>query len=805
MVLNDMHTNGTGSSSAAPQGNGEKPPGLEPIAICGIGLRLPGGVTDVPSFWDMLVNGKSGRCPVPKDRYNVDAWYHPDKDGHVPSRYGYFLDHVDIRNLDTSFWSMTKREVEILDPQQRIALEVVYETLQSAGQKSSDLNGRKVGVYACNFGGDRQELDARDTQTRHPYDLTSTFDFVLANRISYEFNLVGPSVTVHTACSSSLTGLHEACQALYSGECESAIVLGSSIIYAPTVTVAFRGHGVLSPSGSVKTFSADADGFARGEAVLAVYVKKLSDAVRDGDTIRSVVLSTAVGADGKSSTMTAPNPAEQAELIRRTHVLAGNAEFSKTAMIECHGTGTAVGDPLEAASVASVFGPHGGVWIGSVKSNIGHTEGAAGLAGVVKMTLALENGILPPNLNFSKPNPKIPWEEAQLKVPLTATPWPEGKDKVVGVSSYGIGGSNASALLASAEHVLAAAAAKTSSHHANGTALDVAQGATNGSSAPVPRLLVFSAKHQSALERMVQNHQSYCLAHGDRLADVAYTLAMRRDTLSHRAFCVANGIDDWVPLYAPRSGHSEPGKLVFVFSGQGAQWATMGKALIKGVKTFRDTIAEMDSVLKQLSDGPEWELQGQLLAPKKTSRVSEAEVSQPCCTAVQVALVDLLREHGVKAHAVVGHSSGEIAAAYASGAVTRKEAIIIAYYRGKVLRGMDPSRGGMAAVGLGADQVQPYLKPGVLVGCENSPDSVTLTGDKQVLDEVLAKIKEDDPAMLARALLVDRAYHSRKTPSPAHYELLFLLQLTSILPLNRSHARNRPGLPRSHCSSPPAP
>lgn len=606
MVLSGI-PNRTSTSNAGPHGKGEKQQaGLEPIAICGIGLRLPGGVSDVPSFWDMLVNGKSGRCPVPKDRYNVDAWYHPDKDGHVPSRFGYFLDHIDIRNLDTSFWSMTKREVEILDPQQRIALEVVYETFQSAGQKPSDLKGHKVAVYACNFGGDRQELDARDTQTRHPYDLTSTFDFVLANRISYEFNLVGPSVTVHTACSSSLTGLHEACQALYSGECESAIVLGSSIIYAPTVTVAFRGHGVLSPSGLVKTFSADADGFARGEAVLAVYVKKLSDAVRDGDTIRSVVLSTAIGADGKSSTMTAPNPVEQAELIRRTHVLAGNAEFSKTAMIECHGTGTAVGDPLEAASVASVFGQHGGIWIGSVKSNIGHTGGAAGLAGVVKMTLALENGILPPNLNFSKPNPKIPWEEAQLQVPLKATPWPEGKDKVVGVSSYGIGGSNASALLASAEHVLAAA--KTPHHHANGAA--DTEVATNTFSTPAPRLVVFSANHPASLERMIQNHQSYSLAHGDRLADMAYTLAIKRDVLSHRAFCVANGIDDWVPFYATRNGHYEPGKLVFVFSGQGAQWATMGKALIKGVKTFRDTIAGMDAVLKQLSDGPEWELNG---------------------------------------------------------------------------------------------------------------------------------------------------------------------------------------------------
>lgn len=598
-IPNGVSTNGVPNGVHNGVHNGkENKSQQEPIAICGIGLRLPGGVTDVPSFWDMLVNKKSGRCEVPKDRYTVDSWYHPDKDGHVPSRYGYFLDNLDIRNLDTSFWSMTKKEVEILDPQQRLALEVVYETFQSAGQKPSDLKGRKVGVYACNFGGDRQELDARDTQTRHPYDLTSTFDFVLANRISYEFNLVGPSVTVHTACSSSLTGLHEACHAIYSGECESAVVLGSSIIYAPTVTVAFRGHGVLSPSGKVKTFSEDADGFARGEAVLAVYVKKLSDAVRDGDTIRSVVLSTAIGADGKSSTMTAPNPVEQAELIRRTHQLAGNADFSKTAMIECHGTGTAVGDPLEAASVASVFGDHGGVYIGSVKSNIGHTEGAAGLAGVVKMVLAIENDTLPPNLNFSKPNPKIPWEECQLKVPVEPTPWPKGKDKVVGVSSYGIGGSNASALIASVDHVMAN----------NGNV--EADSSANMTTSSTPKLVVFSAKHPKALERMVQNHQAYQMGNSNCLSDMAYTLAMKREILSHRAFCVANGIDDWTPFYSTRNGLYDPGKLAFVFSGQGAQWAGMGKALIKGVPVFRDAIEQMDIALQQLIDPPKWKLKG---------------------------------------------------------------------------------------------------------------------------------------------------------------------------------------------------
>jgi acyl transferase domain-containing protein len=561
-----------------------------------MGLRLPGGITDAQGFWDLLINKRNGRCKVPEDRYNVNSWHDPDRNGHVPSRYGYFL-NLDLRNADTSFWSMTSKEIEILDPQQRLALEVVYETLQNAGQKPAELRGRKVGVWMCSFGGDRQELDARDTQTRHPYDLTNAFDFVPANRINYEFGFTGPSVTVRTACSSSLTGLHQACQALYNGDCETAVIAGSSIIYSPSLTVTFNEHGVLSNSGICKAFSADADGFARGEGVLAIFVKKLSDAIRDGDAIRSVVLSTAIGADGKSSTLTAPNPVAQASLIRRTHELAGITDFSKTAMVECHGTGTAVGDPLEAESVASVFGSCGGVYIGSVKTNIGHVEGAAGLAGLLKMVLALEHGIIPPNLNFTKPNPKIPWEKCQLKVAVEPTPWPKGRDRVVGVSSFGIGGSNAHVLLASADHLGA--------EGKRGTGYP-----THDADPQAPKLLLFSAKHPEALERMVRDHQFYYMGNTSRLSDMAYTLAMKRETLSYCAFCIADGVDDWKPFNSTRHGSYDHGMLVFVFSGQGAQWAQMGKALIESIPSFRGSMEEMDKVLQSLRDRPKWTLRG---------------------------------------------------------------------------------------------------------------------------------------------------------------------------------------------------
>ncbi|KAL0934958.1 polyketide synthase [Colletotrichum truncatum] len=764
--INGSGINDSGSSSDVYASGDDSTAPIEPVAICGLGMRLPGGVTDPDAFWDMLVSKRDGRCKVPKDRYNVEAWYAPGKKRHVPSEYGYFLDsNIDFKNIDASFWSMTKKELETLDPQQRLALEVVYETLQSAGQKPSEIRGRRIGVWVGSFGGDRAELDARDPQVVHPYNLLNGFDFMPADRIHYEFGFMGPSVTVRTACSSSLLGLHQACHALIHGDCEAAVVAGTSVIYSPTLTATMNDHNVLSPSGMCKTFDAEADGFVRGEGVVAVYVKRLRDAVRDGDPIRSVILSTASNSSGKSSTMTAPNPIAQEDLIRRAHELAGIKDYSRTAMMECHGTGTPVGDPIEAEAVGRVFGDHGGVYIGSVKTNIGHVEGAAGLASVLKMTLALENDIIPPNANFKSPNPKIPFERYQLKVPTEPIPWPKGKDRVVGVSSYGVGGSNAYALLASASHLGIQEKdrkKKVTSHIAGSLGIEP------------PKLLVLSAKHPKSLEKMVRQHQAYYLSHPDHLRDMAYTLAMKRETLSYRACCVANGVDDWKILKSTHHGPYDPAQLVFIFTGQGAQWAQMGKSLIQNVPSFRNSITVMDKMLQQLPDAPKWKLIDQMLAPKKISMINDGKISQVCCAALQVALVDVLEKYNIRPGAVLGHSSGEIAAAYACGAITQREAIIIAYYRGKVLGAIESSVGGMAAIGLGKVEVTPHLRPGVLIGCENSPNSVTITGDKIVLEMVVNDIKKAHPDVLARALQVDRAYHSHHMQAVAsqYFDLL---------------------------------
>lgn len=359
------------------EGDGKAPP---PIAIVGMGMRLPGGVNGESDFWDLLVNKKNGRCVVPADRYNIDAFYSPTGGpGTVKTKHGYFLQHVDLQHLDASFFSMGRSEVEKLDPQQRLLLEVIWECMENAGQVG--WRGKNIGCYVGVFGEDWLDMAAKDTQNAGIYRISGSGDFAISNRMSYEYDLKGPrylpracqsvtkltrlSMTIRTGCSSSLIGLHEACQAIYSEECHSAVVAGTNMIMTPTMTVAMTEQGVLSPSGLCKTFDAEADGYGRGEAINAVYIKRLSDAIQDGDPVRAVIRATATNCDGKTPGMACPSSEAHESMIRRAYQVARLPDLSKTAFVECHGTGTAVGDPLEIAAVANVF-ERNGIFIGSV-------------------------------------------------------------------------------------------------------------------------------------------------------------------------------------------------------------------------------------------------------------------------------------------------------------------------------------------------------------------------------------------------------------------------------------------------------
>ncbi|KAL8836758.1 MAG: hypothetical protein Q9170_002787 [Blastenia crenularia] len=659
----------------------EAPP---PIAICGMGMRLPGGVNGENDFWDLLINKKSGRSIVPEDRYNVEAFYSPTGGpGTVKTKHGYFLKQVDLQHLDASFFSMNKTEVERLDPQQRLLLEVVWECMENAGQVG--WRGKQIGCYVGVFGEDWLDMGAKDTQI------------------------------------------------------DQHVVAGTNLMMTPTMTIAMTEQGVLSPEGRCKSFDAQADGYARGEAINAVYIKKLSDAVRDGDPVRAVIRGTATNCDGKTPGMACPSSETHEAMMRRAYHTARLSDFSETAYVECHGTGTQIGDPLETAAIANVFG-HNGVIIGSVKPNVGHSEGASGVTSLIKAVLALEHKIIPPNINFSEPNPKIPWEKARLQVPVEPMAWPTNRERA-SVNSFGIGGANAHVVIDSTSSLVVRpkVTARTKSRSNR------------------PHLLVFSAGHPESVSRSVAGYQEYLESHPHLVGDLAHTLGARREHLTHRSFCVTDGKEP-LEIASVMKTKSCP-KIVFVFTGQGAQWAGMAKHLWEDFDRFRNDIKEMDGVLAGLPSPPSWTIEGELTASDGASRIDEAEISQPLCTALQIGLVNLLRSFGVFPAAVVGHSSGEIGAAYTANTITFKAAILIAYYRGQVSKGQTRP-GGMLAVGMGKDAVSPYLIEGVVVACENSPDSVTLSGDKKQINKVALAIADKLPDMFVRPLKVSTAYHS---------------------------------------------
>ncbi|RYP07500.1 hypothetical protein DL765_009144 [Monosporascus sp. GIB2] len=630
-----------------------------PIAVVGIGLRLPGKITTTDEFWELLVSRKSTRSQVPQTRYNISAFHSAsDKPGTVNNPYGHYLD-CELDRMDASFFSMSKPEVDRLDPQQRLLLEVVWECMESGGQR--DWRGGNIGCYVGVYGDDWLDLSAKDPQHLGLFRITSSNEFALANRVSYEFDLKGPRFVFQPL------RLHEACQAIYSGSCGSAVVAGTSVLMSPTLAVILSEQGVLSPTGSCKSFDARADGYARGEAVNAVYIKKLSDAMRDGDPIRGVIRATGVNFDGKTRGITNPSCESQEALIRKTYQVAGISFPGDTGFVECHGTGTTVGDPLEVTAIGRVFGNEG-VFIGSVKPNVGHSEGASGITSMIKAILALEHETIPPNINFAVPNPKIPWEEFKLKVPTDSQPWPANR-----------------------------------AHH------------------------------------------------------LSYTLGARREKLDHRAFAIADG--SWPLQFSPVVKASGAPAVKFVFTGQGAQWVGMGSHLLSDLPCFQADIRMMDRVLRKLPHAPPWTIEEVLLDPEEQGKIQRAEFSQPICTAVQIGLVNLLSSWNVKASAVVGHSSGEIAAAYTAGSLTLEAAIIIAYYRGQVAE-QHGRAGGMAAVALSRAVVASYLQEGVVLACENSPGNVTLSGDSEQLDIVIQNIKADRPDCFVRRLKVEKAYHS---------------------------------------------
>ncbi|KAI1328458.1 acyl transferase domain-containing protein [Xylariaceae sp. FL0255] len=524
--------------------------------------------------------------------------------------------------------------------------------------------------------------------------------------------------------------------AIARGDCEAALVGGTNLIISPGLTSLLSTQGVLSRDGSCKTFSAEADGYARGEALVAIYVKPLGSALRDGNPIRAVIRATGTNHDGKTQGISKPSSEAQEALIRHTYRAASISDFGETAMVECHGTGTPTGDPIETKAVSNVFGQTG-VFIGSVKPNVGHSEGASGLTSLLKMVMALEHRTIPPNIKFMTPNPNIPFQQGKLTVPTDPTPWPQDKLERVSINCFGVGGTNCHVILESAHSFI-----------------------SQSIPSPVisPQLLLYSATTSKSLAQLSSRYQNWLSTNCSKVEDLASTLAHHRTHLPLRMFAIAQGAA--IQSYQQSVKSTSKNRLVMVFTGQGAQWAQMASEIFQSQEVFRSTIRSLDQHLNLITYGSvSYSLAEELLKAPEDSRLSSAAISQPLCTAIQIALVDTFRSIDIHPCAVVGHSSGEIAAAYAAGALSASEAVTVAHYRGVVAESQKKV-GAMAAIGLGYEQTDRYLRPGVRIACHNSPTSVTISGDAAAVHDVVADIQYSVKGVSIRVLPVDKAYHS---------------------------------------------
>ncbi|EXJ93245.1 hypothetical protein A1O3_01802 [Capronia epimyces CBS 606.96] len=756
---------------------------IEPIAIVGISCRFPGDVSSPSQFWDMLVHQRSGHGEVPAGRFDTNVWQHPDYDrrGAVQPKSGFFL-HNDISLFDAPFFSITAKEAMGMDPMQRQILEVAYECFENAGVPLENLVGSMTSVYTGVMTNDYERISQSDIFNLPQNAASGTSRAMLSNRLSWFFNLTGPSLTLDTACSSSLYALHLACQSLRLRESQQALVAGVNLILHPNFISQLSSMHMLSPDGISHSFDERANGYARGEAIGAILIKPLSKALADGDTIRAVIRGSGANQDGKTPGITMPSKDAQSRLINFTYSTAG-LSTAQTTYFEAHGTGTKIGDPIELSAIGASFGidrtNDDPLYVGSVKTNVGHTEGMAGLAGVIKTVLSLENAIIPGLVGFKSLNSKLLLESWKLALPLESMPWPSDGLRRASVNSFGFGGANAHVILDDACHYLKSRGLEgrhcTRENPPLSGEVYSSKGADfeqNGSGDF--KLLLFSTQDQNGLDRLSKSLGKYLLedsSNGRRphidLDDLAYTLAYRRSHFGIRSFAVSrtvnelatDGLNQLSSLKQKRQG--QPENIIFVFTGQGAQWPLMGRELLK-YPTFCGSMAKSQSYLDEL--GCSWNAADLLRDPGP--RINLAEHCQPVCTILQIALVDLLASWGVNPRATIGHSSGEIGAAYAAGGICHKDAVRISYMRGyycgQIQSRLKEKRGAMLAAGLTVQEAQRYLQEvaedSVVIGCMNSPSSVTLSGDVQAISYLEERIKLD--GKFARKLRVEVAYHS---------------------------------------------
>ncbi|KAI1337734.1 beta-ketoacyl synthase domain-containing protein [Xylariaceae sp. FL0016] len=829
----------------------------DPVAIIGLDARFPGDGDTPESFYELLVAGRSARTAVPPSRYNADAFWHPDaqRDGSITAKHAHFL-NGSIAAFDAPFFSITPAEAANMDPQQRGILQCVYRALENAGVTLDAASGSNTGVYVGCFSSDYRDINVvKDTDAPLRYAGTGTIVSMLSNRVSWFYDFQGPSLTIDTACSSSLVAAHQACVALKAGDVNMAVVGGTNLILTPEMSLELNALGVLSPDGISYSFDSRANGYSRGEGFGVVVMKRLSDALRDGDTIRALVRNTGSNHDGHSPGLTQPTKDAQVQLMRQTYA---GLDPSLTRYIEAHGTGTPVGDPIEASAIGEIFARHrteeDPLYVGAMKSNVGHLEGAAGIAAIIKAVLTLEHGIIPANAWFESPNASID-SSWNLSFPTKAMSWPKTESGLrrMSINSFGVGGTNAHMVLDDAFHFLeernllgfhrtaadpsaseiyakfvsltndlpsedqtgsdnsqnqVAAVPLLDEHETSSTnSTESSNEITNGTesqnsittpaspredsvgygdepSAAIPKLFVVSAHDQEGVSRLCRSYGEYIsskltncftVSRATALRDLCFTLGAKRTRFAWRTAIVADsaasleeGLRDKLKSTPVRA--SADRRLAFVFTGQGAQWATMGMKLMT-LSTFRQSIEAADRYLESL--GCPWSLITELSKSALESQVDRPEYSQPLCTALQVALVDVLKFWGISASAVAGHSSGEIAAAYAIGAFSAENAWKLSYHRGKLSAKLasspDQPRTTMAAIGLSYNETVAAIERlasssddhnGQLeVACRNSATSHTVSGDADQIGALVDMLNNEKT--FARKLKVEMGYHSR--------------------------------------------
>ncbi|MBN2717252.1 MAG: SDR family NAD(P)-dependent oxidoreductase [Deltaproteobacteria bacterium] len=729
-----------------------------PIAICGIGCHFPGEADTPERFWNMLKDGTDAIGPVPRDRWNSDLLYDPNHKtrGKIHIKEGGFISRVD--EFDASFFGISPHEAHSMDPSHRLLLEHTFMAFEDAGEPLNRIEGERVGVFvgtsSSEYGGIMQNFTERASINSHTNAGSSPA--ITANRISYVFDFHGPSFAVDTACSASLLAAHLACRSIWNGESSAAVVAGVNLMLKPELHIGFSTAGFLSPDARSKSFDASANGYVRSEGVGVLYLKPLDQAIADGNRIYATIIGSATNEDGRTNGIALPNPDAQIDVITMAYADAGIKPEMVT-LVEAHGTGTAAGDPIECNSIGAVIGKdrNDTCLIGSVKSNIGHTELASGSAGLIKLALSLYHREAPPVVHFKTPNPKVDFNRLKIQVVDRHMPIPSRNGIIyAGINSFGFGGANVHLVMQS-----------YSTPHTGTT--------VTHESFPLPLLL--SARNDSALQQLAGAYKRILEADNVSLPELSKQAATRRSQLEIRAAVAATDRSDAIAkLSDMEKGISHPhvikerptlrqaDKIAFVFSGQGPQWYAMGRELLKTDETFRDTIEEVNGHLKSLGwlERDNSSLLEELQLDEAESRIDKTEIVQPAIFALQVGLARIWKRLGVEPAMVTGHSIGEVAAAYVSGAISMADAVKVVFWRSRC-QANAAGRGRMMAAGLTVNDAQPYLSRfdgKIDIAAVNGAAMLTLAGESEAL-EVLSQMLKDDK-IFCRFLVVDVPFHS---------------------------------------------